>query len=130
MTQNEFIPPYDISIIHGHLFDDDPFCKNNDKTLIKFNIQLHKSVNLDGGHHHPFRSKSDSVNFSQKSRSSKIQFFNKFPERFDLTGAGTFYGSTTPLADNLLSFLFFDQLQASNRNTRTKYNLQPQPRKN
>ena len=58
MIQNIFYTPYDISDFAHNVFDEDPFCKENDDQLIMFIIDLYESTKLDVNHHHHHQSKS------------------------------------------------------------------------
>ena len=119
---------FDNTELDDFIFDIDLLCNDFDKTSIMSDKELYKSVNLYDGNHQPSLSKTDSGKIYQRSRSSKIQSLHKFPQLIDLPDTGTVYGSPTSFADKSKYFLHFNQSQTS-KNTATKYDLRPQPRK-
>ena len=83
MIQNSIFTSFDnISESNAKVSGDDSFCNDYGDTIIKFHIELYKSVKLNVDNHHPFRSKSDSGSFYHTPRSSKFQSFINFPEIF------------------------------------------------
>ena len=85
-------------------------------------FELYKPVSSVHDNHHPSRSNYDSESLYLNPRSSNFQSFNKFTELFDLPDFGTVFESPMSFTDNS-NPLHFNLSQASNGNTRTKYDL-------
>ena len=65
---------------------------------------------------------------SSKTKIFKIQSFLMLPEIFAFPVAGKLYESSKSFIDKSIPSVLFYRSQASNRKTRTKYDLPPQPR--
>ena len=115
--------------VDGNFFEDDPFCNNDDDHSHMPDNELYLSAKLDDINSHHHRSKSDCKKLPYRPRSSKFHSINKWLELFDLPDTDTNHGSRASIAKQSSSSLFFNQSQTSYRNTRTKHDLRPLPRK-
>ena len=129
MIQRDLYTSYDNSEFVDIVFDDEPFCKNDDDQSTTFDNELYKGVNLDDNHYHTLRSKSVSKTLHYKPRKTKFQSLNKVPELIDLPKTNTVHDSPTSFAKQSNSSRCFNQSQTSNRNTRTKHDLRLLSRK-
>ena len=62
LIQNDFYVSKDNSEFDDNLFDDDPFCNDDEDQLKMFDDEICKSTKLDDNHYDHSRSMSDSEN--------------------------------------------------------------------
>ena len=129
MIQKDLSTSSDSFEFDDNVFDVDPICNDHDNQSQMADNYLYLSANVNDNHYHLLRSKSDSETLHNKSRLSKFQSLNEIPEFFDLPDNYTVHDSPTLLCDQSKCSLYSNQSQASNRNTRTKYDLRPLTKK-
>ena len=129
IIKNDIYTSHENSEFDDNLFDDDPFCNDEYCQSTIFDNFSCKSTKLNNDHYcHP-RSKSDFDILFYGTSFSKFQCFNIFAEMFDLGDNHTVYDCPTSFADQSISSLHFNQSETSNRNTRSKKDFRPLPRK-
>ena len=126
MIQTDSYTPTDTSDLDDRVFDDDTLIIDIDDTSTMFDKELYNTVNLDDSLIISFKL---TLEIYTKNQSSKVQFFNKYFELFDLPDTGTIHDSMKSLNDKSFSSPDFKQSQAPNRITRTKNELRLQQRK-
>ena len=100
MIQIDFFKfTYDSSENHDNVFDDDPFCNENDDQINMFDHEIYSSANPHDNRYHPFRSKSDSKRLHHKSTSSKFQPISKLSDFFYLPDTDTVCAFPTSIAN-------------------------------